>query len=250
MIAEQKQYLTWVTFPTCKQIRWRVNHVYLQAHCKKFIPFFIRRLFFTKVIDLKVPFTQLYNVMPAKARYQIRRAEKDGLHVSWHQDPAIVIELFNLTASAKKLNGLTKDTLPWGRNYLISQIEAKELGVIAAHYYLLDEEQKRVQLRYNCSAYRKYTDSSIRSLCGRSNKLLFLKDIQRFQAKGYHHFDFGGYDIKENGAKPNSVSVFKDALPGQIVKQYNYYPIWYYFLRKVRSWLQKRSCRCKKLTAS
>jgi len=245
MIIEQKQFLTWVTFPTCEQIIWRVNHVYLQASCKKFMPFFVRRLFFTKVVDLKLPFTQLYKAMPAKARYQTRRAEKDSLHVSWHRAPAIVVELFNLTARAKKLNGLTKDSLPRTANYLVSQIEAEGIGVVATHYYLLDEEQKRVQLRYNCSAYRKYSDSSIRSLCGRSNKLLFLKDIHRFQTDGYHYLDFGGYEVKESGLEPNSVSVFKDALPGYIVKQYNYYPIWYYLIRQIRNWLQQRINRYK-----
>lgn len=239
MIIEPRKWLTWATFPDCSDLRWRFNWIYLQAACDKFLLLYVRQPFTTKVVNLRLSPESIADSMPAKARYQVRRARKDALTISYHQDIKIIIELFNLTAQAKGLIGVSKKTFTTKQRYLVSQIDAEGTGPLAAHFYLLDESGKRVYLSYNCSAYRKFSGGRLRSLCGRANKLLFLEDMYYFKSLGYDAYDFGGYDPDSTDPSRQSVNIFKDDLPGEVVMQYNYYPLWYWLFKRAYNQIQK-----------
>ena len=240
MITERKQWLVWATFPRRDQLIWRWNWVYMQCDHKRWLPFFVRQVFYTKAINLSQTKEQLLQTMSAKSRYKVRRARKDSLTIQYHLDYQVIIDLFSMTAEAKGLNTINEATFRTKSSYLISEVRSGEHGVLAAHFYQLDKERSKVHLTYNCSAYRLHEDKAIRSLCGRANRLLFLEDIYYFKDEGFSTFDYGGYGAGAEKADQEGVNAFKDTLPGEIGKQYNYYPLWYWVWRGLRYYFRKK----------
>ncbi|HKK79918.1 MAG TPA: hypothetical protein VJ933_09830, partial [Phaeodactylibacter sp.] len=175
MITEHKKWLVWATFPDRSQLVWKWNWVYMQSGYQKWMPLFIRQEFYTKVVDLTTTKDSMYQSLPPASQYEIRRARKDELTMHYHTDVGVIIRLFSPTAEAKQLNSIGLSTFHTKSDYLVSEIRSPQYGAVAAHFYQLDEQSRRVHLTYNCSAYRLYQDKSIRSLCGRANRLLFLE---------------------------------------------------------------------------
>ena len=239
MIIEKRKYLNWITFPSSTELKPGFKQVYLQAPEKVFLFSHIRRPFYTLRFDFSIPVEKWLLSLSSKSRNKIRRAEKDNLQFVTDQDIATVIELFNLTVQAKKLNPIKEEKLNKDIPYWVTKLSTSSGEVLAAHFYYLDQDQKIALLRYNCSAYRNFEESKLRAMCGRANRLLFYKDYQYFQNQGFTFLDFGGYDPNDQAKDITSVNDFKSDLGGIVSLQYNYYPIFYWFFRQIRNTISK-----------
>lgn len=230
MIEEKKRFLTWVSFPNKEEIKPSLATVYLQCDYRKFLITHIRQPFTTYLINLNLSQQQLIEGYSKKLRQNIKRAQKAQIFVERDQDPAAVILLFAPTAKEKKLNPISEASFLTKTHYLITRAIHPEYGILAAHAYQLDLSTQKVQGLYNASAFREYPDdSSLQYLCGQANSLLYHEDFAYFRKLGYQTYDFGGY-----GGNASGVDYFKDRFGGKITSQYNYYPIWYFIVRKIR----------------
>ena len=235
MIIEKTKWLTWVTYPSCPNILWSPVKIYLQSDCKMHLPLFIRKPFPTMLVDLKKSEQELWVQYGSHARRNIRRAMKDNLATRFDQNYQPVRELFKETAAEKGLRGLDEALMQGKQAYCVSHVFAPDGRRLAAHFYDLDEEQGIARLGFNASAYRSYDEGDPnRYLCGRANRYLFHQDFLYFRNKGYAVYDFGGYERESSNPEMASVNRFKAPFNGEIVQQYNYYPLWYYLLRQVR----------------
>lgn len=235
MLTEETKRLCWLTFPSAQDLRWSLRKVYLQCDHATRLLTHIRQPFTSYVIDLTLSEDELFSNYSKKLRRNIRRAIREEISVERDQNPAAVVELFQPTILEKGLNPLREIDFDRKNNLLITRAVHPELRTLAAHAYLLDKKLKKVKSEYNASAFRQYwEDKPTQYLCGRANSLLYHLDLLYFREQGYELFDFGGY----GGLAPGA-DYFKDRLGGTVVTQYNYYPIWYYFVRCLRNHWKK-----------
>ncbi|RMF04846.1 MAG: hypothetical protein D6772_00010, partial [Bacteroidetes bacterium] len=227
MIVEKRQVLTWISFPEAQALRPGLRTVYLQAAKKQPLWTHIRQAFTSYELDLSLSTEQRWQQYSVGLRSDLRRSKQLSLEVRRHQDPTQLIALLTLTNSSKGLSVVDSGHFRTTDHFLITEMLDIEVGVLAAHAYLLDGPYKRVKLAYNASAFRKFPRGSRqRSRCGLANILLFDQDFDYFRQAGYSLLDFGGY-----GADAGTRH-FKDKFGGRRVQQYNYFPIWYYGYRK------------------
>lgn len=230
MIEEKKQLLTWISFPSKEEIRLSLATVYLQCDCRKFLITHIRQPFTTYLIDLSLSQKQLIEGYSKKLRQNIKRAQKAQIFIERDQNPAAVISLFSPTAKEKKLNMISEANFLTKVDFLITRAIHPKYGTLAAHAYQLDLTSKKVKGLYNASAFRQYADdNSLQYLCGQANSMLYHEDFAYFRKLGYRTYDFGGY-----GGNASGVDYFKDRFGGEVATQYNYYPVWYFLVRKIR----------------
>jgi hypothetical protein len=183
------------------------------------------------VLDLRLKEEALLGNYSKKLRENIRRAARAEITLERDQNPAAVVDLFQTTIQEKGLNTLRESDFVNKENLLITRAVHADLRTVAAHAYLLDTESQKVKLLYNASAFREYPeDKAAQELCGLANCWLFHQDILHFKETGFKVFDFGGYGGNAPGA-----DYFKDRFGGRVVTQYNYYPVWYYWVRRLRS---------------
>jgi lipid II:glycine glycyltransferase (peptidoglycan interpeptide bridge formation enzyme) len=230
MIEEKKRILTWISFPCEEKIKPSLTTVYLQCDYRKRLITHIRQSFVTYLINLKLSPQALLDGYSKKLRQNIKRAKKAGIIIERDQNPAAVILLFSPTAQEKKLNSISEANFRSKVNFLITRAIHPKHGVLAAHAYQLDLPTQKVQGLYNASAFRQFPDDrDLQYLCGQANSLLYHEDFLYFRKLSYKTYDFGGY-----GGNASGVDYFKDRFGGTVTTQYNYYPIWYFLVRKIR----------------
>lgn len=231
MIVENKQILRWVIFPTAKVLKLSPRTVYLQCGTAKFLLTHIRRPFYTYTIDLSKTPVELLASYSGKLRQHIRRAEAANIKIERDEDPTAVIDLFRPIAQIKQLSPINKTIFASKTDFIITRAIHPKLGILAAHAYQYDRDNGIVRGLYNASKFRDYhNNQALRSLCSQANAILYHKDFVFFHRQRYHTYDFGGYSM---GANPGA-DYFKDRFKGKIVKQYNYFPWWYFAFRQLR----------------
>ena len=230
MLVENRKYLRWVVFPPPERLRPSWRTVYLQCDIARWIPTHIRRPFQSYRVDLTPTPGDLLEQYVPKARQKIRKADRLGFRVERDQDPTEVIRLFRPIAREKGLNAIGVDTFLTKPNLLVSRAISPDYGVLASHAYSLDSAVGIVRGLYNASAFRAFAqDPKGRRQASLANVFLYHADFLYFRQMGFHAYDFGGYGTPESG------STCKDQFRGRLVRQYNYYPIWYAVPRWVRN---------------
>ena len=236
MLVENRQYLRWVVFPSPEQIRPSWRTVYLQCGTVRWLPTHVRRSFQTYQVDLTPAPEALLEQYAAKTRQKIRKARRLGMWVERDEDPTEVIRLFRPIVREKGLNPIDWETFRTKPNLLVSRVVSPDYGVLAAHAYSLDPAAGIVRGLYNASAFRAFAqDNRGRRQAGVANVFLYHADFLHFRQMGFHTYDFGGYGTPESG------STFKDQFRGRLVEQYNYYPVAYYLLRRIRKVMRRWS---------
>lgn len=229
MLVENRKYLRWVVFPSPEQIRPSWRTVYLQCNVKRWLPTHVRRPFRSYVIDLTQDSEALLEQYASKTRQKIRKAQRLGIRVERDEDPTEVIRLFRPIVREKGLNPIDRGIFRTKPNLLVSRAVSPDYGVLAAHAYSLDPAAGKVRGLYNASAFRAFAqDPKGRRQAGVANVLLYHEDFLHFHRMGLQIYDFGGYGTPESGA------TFKGQFRGELVMQYNYYPLWYYGVRQTR----------------
>jgi hypothetical protein len=229
MLVEDRGLLKWLSYPAKSDVRPALRKVYIQCEDNLALWTHQQVPFVSYHIDLMLPNEERFAKYSAKLRQDIRRAQRSELQIQRNQDYHNLLTLLQLTIDARGLSAVHADHFRTKSTLLITSITHPEYATLAAHAYSLDLDGGRIRLEYNASGHRKFPlGSKARNLCGQANCLLFDDDFSFFKNAGYTIYDFGGY-----GVAP-SVNYFKDQFHGQIVEQFNYFPIWYYWYRKLR----------------
>jgi hypothetical protein len=232
MLVEQGKYLRWISFPTPAALQpgWRTG--YLQVTTKTRLWTHVRRPFLSYRLDISPGPDALWAQYAKKLRQHIRQAQRADMMITRDEDPTAVIQLFSPIAAEKGLNPISREQFTNRPGLLISRAHHPKWGILAAHAYQLDHRGAIAKGLYNASAFRQFgPDKSLQALCSKANALLYHADFGYFHQLGIKTYDFSGYGIQTSG-----VNFFKTRFRGQVVKQYNYTPIWYFYLR----WLAKK----------
>jgi hypothetical protein len=229
MIREEKKWMNYTYFNREPAFRFDTTHLF--SLIKKWIPGMVCVSFPTMTVDLRDPdFVQHWS---KSTRYKINRAEKESLVIERGnfllKD---ILKLFSITASMKGLRGYVHthfDHLP--------RIECSAVffeGIsLAAHIWLIDEEEKRSLLYVNASSHHDDHDDA--SLVGRAHYFLLWQDGVYLQSQGIETLDLQGYDPRSGDPALKGVYAWKEGTHGQQEVLYHYYPIWFYVLRKFRN---------------
>ena len=190
---------------------------------------------FALVVNLEQELNIIFDSFHKKARYKIRRCiNGDKPVVNFDFSPSIyLIETFIeyykdfvRDKNSEALNGTTSELL----SKLLKFQSLDCLAISSAysdnypdnkvfHVYILDKPVKNVRLLCSVSSFR-HSDSNVKSVIGRLNRLLHYRDIEQFKNSGYLLYDFGGVDLNAYSEETANVADFKMQLCDKVLKYY------------------------------
>jgi len=179
----------------------------------------------------------IFSGFSATTRYDIRRAEKEGIDYRFQNDIDGFVRFYNAFAHERNIP-------PTSRQRMIEMGENLKLSfallngqIVSAHSYITDKEVGTV--RFYQSASSRFDRSYDPSRIGRANKLLQYKDMLNFKEQGYKVYDFGGYSEKTRDKGLIGINHYKLSFGGKITTCYNCYSISYYLIMRVAEFFEK-----------
>lgn len=173
----------------------------------------------TLVIDLTQDLDVIWhNMKPKSCRYEINRAQREGVIVRINQN---FNEFYRLNQSfiAKKQAGLLLKP-EFMRKY--GTLFTAEFGgeIIGGQFYLEDDDNIRWLVG---ASERLEADRAKAIVIGCGNRLMIWEAIKYAKEKGIKEFDFGGYYTggNTNDAR-HSINLFKRSFGGTLTTHYRY----------------------------
>jgi hypothetical protein len=197
---------------------------YKQSACCENLPGYIRKPFFTKVIDLTAPLTEIEKGIEKQTIYEYNRGMKEGVTTMLEPDLSQFVIFYNLFAQQKKLPPLGRGFFKYVKNIIITKATLDESDLVM-HAYILDEEASRVRLLYSATSGNYTIKGYSRALQGRANRLLHYKDICLFKTQGFKCYDLGGYAMHTSDTALLGINKFKDSFGGSILEESDYLPL-------------------------
>lgn len=197
---------------------------------------FKRYPFFTKLIDLTISPEELLMQCRKNTKYEIKRAEKEGVRFEIEHDPNIFMEFYSAFARSKNT---AKDIIEMGLDYIahysgnitITKAVIND-EVLVMHSYVFDKDGSRARLLHAASLFRDENDAQRRSLVGRANRFLHFQDMIYFKDHGFKIYDMGGYAHNSDDPELKSINDFKDSFGGKLIEESIYISFPLYLLRK------------------
>ena len=187
---------------------------------------FTRRESFTSIIDLTQDLDVLWRNMDKKSsRYEIKRAEKEGIKLDLNQDYEQFYRLNKAFIQSKGFGSLLRIEIPKVeamRKYGTLFTAEYSGEILGGHLYLEDEAHIRLWLS---ASKRLWADKEKAALIGRANRLLHWEAIKYAKEKGIKEFDWGGLwpqEEAERDGKKKAINSFKLSFGGEIVTRYSY----------------------------
>jgi len=179
---------------------------------------FAMEISYSIVIDLSRTIDEIFAQFAKQTRHQIKKAEQEGVKVTFDVQDKEFIDFFNKFAALRNLPIMTTSKLESFKNNKIIVASYVDTVPCAMRLYICDGKIARSI----CSATR--TDNKIpTSILGWSNKLMRFETIKYLKEHGYETYDLGGYAKDTQDPKLRGINVFKESFGGTIVEQYNYY---------------------------
>lgn len=213
---------------------------YRQCRETNLKPGFISWISHTKILNISDGKNQILERIGKKTKYEIKRAEREGVKFSRDESLSNFVQYFNRFARGKGLKTtLRESSFGFSLDYL--QVTKAELNgdPLAMHLYLCDKIDKRVRLLYSASLFREEMASNNRNLVGFSNRFLHYADMCFFSSLGFLTYDVGGYAYQTTEDELARINKFKDEFGGEMVCEGNYMSIPYYLALKIKSLLMK-----------
>lgn len=208
-----------------KPQKWRcLKSYYKQSTYCGAIAGYRREPFFTKVIDISAPQEVFEAAFEKNTIYEIKRALRDGVTTAPEHSLTCFINFYNLFASSKQLPKLSANFYNYQSNIVITKAIYNNQAVVM-HAYITDMQLKRVRLLYSASLYRNETDTQLRAVTGRANRLLHFNDMCFFKQQGFQIYDLGGYALGTNNQALLRINDFKDSFGGKLLEESDYVPI-------------------------
>ncbi len=175
--------------------------------------------FLSLVTNLSMEERFLWERLDKNCRYDIRRAEKDGVTSRHEQSPsaATIAEFKSFFAEFAAHKALQQLDMNWlsaaaaaGRLFLGSaRCEGKTL---VWHSHVVAGSV--VRLLHSCSL-RHDSDSRWKQLVGRANRLLHWHDLREFRRLGLRAHDWGGLFSDESDLAKKKINDFKREFGGE-----------------------------------
>ena len=200
--------------------------VYYQSPIHIRVPGMMCEPFYTKIIELKKNNSQIFDAFDKGTKYEIRRAQLEGVICSKEESTIEIVKFYNDFAKSKKLKSLSPQDLIGNHNKLFT-IAKYNNEILACHLYLVDTIIGRARL-LNSGTLVSFEDKAKRASIGRANRYLHFWDINFFQNLGFIDYDLGGYAYNAKNKSLIGINSFKDSFGGVLVKEYHYFPfaIW------------------------
>lgn len=161
-------------------------------------------------------------------RYQIRRAERDGVETVFYNSKDLSEDSSIITAFCKVYNQFLKSKKLKGkcnRNAINAYVKENAFFISCARhkdsklvYHAYVGDGNRARLLYSASLFRLSEDNTEKALIGNANRLLHWNDILMFKKMEYHTYDWGGCSSKYD---VSNIAEFKKGFGGDITKMYN-----------------------------
>ncbi len=179
----------------------------------------------TLLLDLTADAGAILRGFKPDCRYEIRRAEKDGVRCEFlaAPDAAAVAEFcrfHDCFARSKHRPPCSSDQLQHlcRRGALALSCARSAAGdALVWHAYVHWEQHTR--LLHSASRFREQQESAQRSLIGRANRALHWADVRAFQALGCRALDLGGW--ANDSEEQARISQFKEEFGGRRVARYD-----------------------------
>jgi hypothetical protein len=159
-------------------------------------------------------------------RYEIRRAESDGLNCLWLAQPnaadiAAFTSFYDEFAIAKGLAVLNPgELLRYADAGKLALSHAQKNGeCLVWHAYFMGFTT--AVLLHSASLFRKEESTEIRQVIGRANRWLHWQDMLRIKANGIEVYDLGGWYSGETDTVLLQINKFKEGFGGEIVCEYS-----------------------------
>lgn len=203
------------------------KYIYEMSLVKRSSFFYKTIPFPTRLISLEGDFTKEY---ARRLRKYLNQAEESGLTIHRPHEIPDIVEMYRSVQEAKNLAPLPPGIAQHRDGYVYSEVHHPQLGRLAAHISIADEDEKTVFGLVNVSEFRKYSTPEDQRLCSIANKYLFHRDMQYFQELGYRHYDMVG-----TGEPMNQM---KKEFGGEIVLTYTHVPRPWSLLQRVSKLLK------------
>lgn len=173
----------------------------------------------TLIIDLKQDLEIIWkNMSKSSCRYEVRRAEREGIKIIIDQRFEDFIKMYKLFTKTKKIKK-SNFTVQFMKKYGVLFIAELNGKIMGGQFYLRDKSNMRLLL---APSKRLNVDGKDSILVGSGNRLIIWEAIKYAKEKGIKEFDFGGYYHGKDNRQFSSVSEFKKSFGGEIVDHYIY----------------------------
>jgi len=220
---------------------FRFNN-YQQCRIKTGCFGYVRKPFYTILIDLKSNVNDILAAFDQSTRYEIRRAEKDGTTFGIVENICDFTNYYNTFASTKGLPILATDDLLLYRNNFMATKAVLNENTLVMHAYVRDDVTRRVRLLHSASLFRNAQNTSMKAEIGRANRYLHYKDIMLFKEQGFELYDLGGYTKDADDQSLLNINKFKEGFGGYVVEESHFYSLPLFILLEARRvWTEKFS---------
>lgn len=193
--------------------------VFLDCKNKADVPGFICVEHATSIIDLGQDLDKIWsNMSKSSCRYEIRRAEKEGIEIKINQNFEDFIKIEKLFNKTKK-RGASNASVEFMKKYGVLFIAKLGNEIMGGQFYLKDENIIRMLW---APSRRLNVDKKNSTLIGMGNRLMVWEAIKYAKAKGMKEFDLGGYYVGEDDKQKKSISEFKKSFGGKLTVRYIY----------------------------
>jgi len=205
----------WFARNACAQDLFRVV-IYYQYLGRTMPPLFLRRSFATNHISLDRDPESMLDGMRKNVRYEIRRAEGEGLQWEAGFDSREFAAFHESFAQKKGIGGVGFLRIKTFGPALILSRAVKDGRILAQHAHVMDEGESRVRLLYSSSARFDKEDAA---LAGRANRWCHWKDMMYFRDRGIRVYDFGGVAGSTHNHALHGIDDFKLGFGGTVVHE-------------------------------
>lgn len=180
----------------------------------------LERKFKTLFINLNEQEDVLFNNIEKGTRYEIKRAERDGV-TTGEDSIKNFQEFFNSFAPSKGLKKLSNQNINSYKPFTIITKAEFNNQVLAMHAHIIYKDDSRARLLYSATVNRQTTDINL-NLVGRANRFLHWQDILKFKSIGLQIYDWGGIADNPNDEETSGIDLFKSKFGGYIVNENHY----------------------------
>jgi len=173
----------------------------------------------TAWLDLSAGPDALLSAMKRKScRYELHRAEKMlhrvAIEIGSERANRDFLAVYNDFTLAKGLPGLPARWIQQNSTHCETLVLYLDGSPLCSHLLLRDPETRIVRLLYSGS--RRLESPEDAAACGALNRYLHWRELQRYYARGFLTFDFGGL------GRPESIARFKLSFGGTIRTDHYY----------------------------
>ena len=184
-------------------------------------------IFHTLIINLGPNEDALWDGITKDVRYEIRRAERDGVGVVFDQQA----DAAAMAAFSQAYDGLSrrKSLGTLDTAYLRSLVERNMLSLSHAraadgapcswHAYVVDRQ--RARLLHSVSEQRDGDSPAERAFIGRANRFHHWQDMLHFRATEFSVYDLGGWYAGSDDLPKLRINTFKEGFGGKQEASFN-----------------------------